>query len=254
MVENEELDLKEILQAFWNRKWIIVVLMIFGIIFGFVYTEYLLVPKYRSDVTLILSKPVSSSADSQYMDNSITQSDITLNQKLISTYGEIMKSRKVVEQVIQNLNMDVTYEYLVKCVSTTAVDNTDVVKVSVTTENADMSANVVNNLVDVFSGEVERIYNIQNVSIIDEGKVNDKPINVSLSKNIIVFGMVFFVFGAIIVFLLYYFDNTVKSKEEIEKSLGIPVLAVIPKLGAQKEDNKNEATKRRKHSNNIRRA
>lgn len=241
MEDIEELDLKEIFEAFWSKKWYIIVLTALGIIFGFVYTKYLLVPKYKSSVTLILSKPLSVTADDKYAytDTSITQADITLNQKLISTYGEIIKSRKVVEQVISRLGLEDSYEKLVKCISTTAVEDTDVVKVSVTTEDANMSADIANNLVDVFSGEVVKIYNIQNVSIIDEGKVDAKPINVNLIKNMVVFGLVFFVIGATIVFAIYYFDNTVKSKEEIEKLMGIPVLAVIPKIESQKEDKKH---------------
>lgn len=238
MEEVEELDLKEILEAFWNKKWIVIILMIIGAVFGFIYTKYLVEPKYTSSVTLILSKPVNAD-ESQNSDLSITQSDISLNQKLISTYGEIIKSRKVLEQVINNLSLDMDYDSLFKCFSTNAVEDTDVVKVSVTTNSPTKSASIANEAVNVFSGEVVKIYNIKNVSIIDEGQADYEPVNVNMAKNIIVFALLFFTIGVAIVFAIYYFDNTIKSKEEIEKYLGVPVLAIIPKIENQKEEIKD---------------
>ncbi len=230
----DELDLLDLFNAFWKKKLWLVIAIIAGCVFGFLYTKYIVTPKYNSFITLILSKPTSYGSNSAIADSMgiITQSDITLNQKLISTYGEIMTSRKVANQVIRNLNLDMKYEQLKECVKVTSEKDTDVIKVTITTEDPYMSAAVATEMVSVFTKEVVDIYKIQNVSLIDEAEVDKTPINISYKKNILLFAFIMFALVAVVIFLLYYFDNTIKTEEDITKVVGLPVLATIPYIEA----------------------
>lgn len=228
MNEQEELDLKDIFNIFWARKWILVIAVVLGAIIGIVYTMYIVVPKYSSTTTLVLSKPVSV-VDGQIVPESINQTDIALNQKLISTYQEIITSRKIVNMVINNLALDTTYNGLVKNVSVSAVKNTDVMKITVTALQPELSAKIADEFANVFKEEIVKIYNIQNISIVDVAQVDNTPVNVNLVRDTAVFAMAFFVLSVIIVFLIYYFDVTIKRAEDIEKATKLPVLAIIPK-------------------------
>ena len=182
----EELDLLDLFLAFWKKKIWIFLAVILGLCFGFVYTKFIITPQYKSSVTLILSRPENSS--SGYSSNdAITQSDITLNQKLISTYSEILKSKRVGKAVIDKLGLNMPYGELKNGVSVNSVKDTDVIKVSVVTENAELSRDIITEMVDVFRSEVDRVYGIKNVSIIDEAEIERTPINVNYIKNMILF-------------------------------------------------------------------
>lgn len=221
----EELDLREIFDIFWSKKLIISIVAVIGIIFGVIYTNYIVVPKYSSSVTLVLTKAMN---DSEVTNDMITQNDIVLNQKLIATYSEIIKSKKIINNVITELNLEMDYDELMKCVDIKSVSNADVIKVTVTTGDAELSALIANYITEAFREEVARIYSIQNIFIIDAGEVENEPVNISLVKNVAIFGMVALILVMMVIFLVYFFDTSIKSEEEVSKMLEVPVLAVIP--------------------------
>lgn len=237
----EELDLLELFYVFWKKKVWLIIAIVWGLAMGVLYTKYMVTPMYTSSVRVVLSKPTTEIASGLYgtTENVITQSDITLNQSLIATYGEIMKSRKIATTVIDNLSLHMNYATLINSLDVSSVKNTDVIKLSVTVAEPELAAEIATEVVNVFTEEIVKIYNIKNISIIDEAEVNYSPVNVNYTKNAIIFAMVLFILVAIVIFLIYYFDNTIKSKDEIEKLLDVPVLAVIPMIDEQKEEKNN---------------
>ncbi len=238
---NEELDLLDLFYSFWKKRiWLLLAILV-GVLFGLIYTEYIIVPKYASSVTLILSKPSTELTGGALDSNgAITQSDIALNQKLISTYGEIMKSRRVSNKVIDNLKLDMTYDEIIKCIKVSSVKDTDVIKLSITTKNAKLSAKIADEMTEVFTEEIARIYSIKNISIIDSAEIDETPVNINYKKNIVIFAVVFFLIVSAIFFVLYYFDNSIKTEECIQKLVGLPVLASIPNIKMEKGGAKDD--------------
>ena len=88
----EELDLKELLMLFWNKKLRIVLIVAIFILIGIIYTIGFVTPKYTSKTTLILT----TSANSSQSTSTITTTDITLNSKLVPTYRELIKSNNII--------------------------------------------------------------------------------------------------------------------------------------------------------------
>lgn len=239
---DEELDLLDLFFAFWKKRVWLIFAIIIGMCAGYAYTKYAVTPKYTSSVTLILAKSAGEKINTTEIDattGTITQSDIALNQKLISTYGEILSSKRVANTVIKNLGLDMTYEQIKKGINVSSVKDTDVIKLSITTTDPNISAKIADEMTDVFKEEVDRIYNIKNISIIDNAEIDSRPVNISYSKNMIIFALAFFVFVAVVVFLIYYFDNTIKSEENVQKLTGLPVLCVIPKVKMEKGGSKH---------------
>ena len=136
--------------------------------------------------------------------------------------------------VIENLKLNMSYNKLKSGISVTSVKDTDVIKLTITTEDPELSAKIALEMTKVFTAEVDRIYNIKNISIIDNPEIDTNPVNISYGKNIIVFAIIAFVFVAVIIFLFYYFDNTIKTEENIQKLTGLPVLCTIPKTELEK--------------------
>ncbi len=222
----EELDLKELLSLFWSKIFqiIVIVLIVTGV--GVIYTYGFTTPKYSSSTTLVLtgSEP-STSSDAT---NSITTTDITLNSKLVSTYSELVKSSKVLRQVISNLGIDVNEDELRKNVTVKSVEDTEVIKITVTNANAAYSAKIANEIAKIFSGMVSDIYNINNIYIVDEAEVSNTPSNIHHSKDIMIFGFLGLVISIMYVLIANMLDTTVKTPEDVEKGVGLPVLVTIP--------------------------
>ena len=230
----EEIDLKEIIYYIFKKKLFVILAVIICGILGILYTKYMVTPMYSSYSTVVLSKPedntVITNNTSNTTSNSITQNDVTLNQKLISTYSEIMKSRSVAEQVINELNLNISENELMSNVSVSAKDDTEMLKISVSNKDPQIAAQIANSITEVFKIKIKEIYNIENVTTIDTAIASNSPYNVNYIKNSAIFALIGAISSCGILFLLFYFDTRIKSKEEVEDLLNLEVLAVIPEI------------------------
>ena len=221
----EELDLKELFNIFWSKKVHIILIVLIFIALGVIYTVGFTKPMYTSSTTLVLAGSEGSNGEST---NTITTTDITLNSKLVSTYSVLVKSKDVLNQVVTNLGINVSWESLKNNVSVSLVDDADVIEIAVTTNNAENSAKIANETAKVFTQKVAEIYNINNVHVVDEAEVSNTPSNINHEKDIIIFAFIGLVVSIIYVLVANMLDTTVKTTEEVEKNFGLPVLAAIP--------------------------
>ena len=219
----EEIDLKEIFIMFWNKRVQLLLIVAAFFIIGFVYTMGFVTPEYTSSTTLVLAQ-----INSEKTTDAITASDITLNSKLVSTYSELIKSKKVLREVISNLGINVKEETLRNGITVNAVKNTELIKITVTNKNAEVSAKVANEIAKVFEKQVSEIYNINNVHVVDEAEVATAPSNINHTNDILMFIAIGIVVAVAYVFMLNMLDTTIKSVEEVEKLLDLPVIASIP--------------------------
>lgn len=219
----EEIDLKELMLIFWEKKVTIILLMAIFMVVGFIYSSFLVVPKYASSTTLVLAQSTSGDETGE-----ITTTDVTLNSKLISTYSKLIESSKVTRQVISNLGISDSEDSIRNNVSVTAESGTDIIKITVTHTDPEKAADIANEMAVVFADEVKRLYGMDNINTLDPAEADSIPANVNLTKTMIIFGAIGFIIAVGYIFVLYMLDNSVKSQEDIEKSMNIPVLANIP--------------------------
>lgn len=223
----EEIDLKEIFNTFWMNKIqiIIILILFFGI--GCIYTLKYKTPIYSSSITLGL---VSTKDDNSI----ITASDITLNSKLIATYNKLVKSSSVLKTVISNLHIDTDEETLKKNISVSSIDNTELIGITVKNENNFLAARIANEIATVFKEEVNEMYNINNIKIISEANIEDRPSNINHKMDIAIFLGIGIVISVGYIILVNMLDTTIKSPENIEKEFELPVLAAVPILRRKK--------------------
>lgn len=214
----EEIDLIELLNYFKKKIGLIIIIMSAVGILGCIYTLFIQKPMYNSYTTVILSGSSSSS---------ITQTDVTLNKNLISTYAEIVKSGRVLNQVIKELNLDISYESLSSEISVTSLNNTEIIKITVNNESADMAMKIANSTASVFTKEISSLYKMDNVSILDYATINESPYNINILKQLIIYILVGLVISLGTVFMIFYFDRTIKSVEQIEQKIKLPVLGSV---------------------------
>ena len=160
-------------------------------------------------------------------ETTITQSDIVLNQNLVDTYAEVVKSRRVLDQVIKKLDLDLTYEELSNEISVTAVSNTEIIQINVKDKDPVMAKNIANVTASYFTKEVLDLYKMNNVNILDEAILNKKPYNINIPKQLLIYILAGITIACGIVFIIYYFDRTIKSSEQVEQKLHLPILGSV---------------------------
>ena len=222
----EEINLKELFEYFVSKLPIIIIAALLTTLVGIAYGLWIQKPMYNSYTTIVLTRIVciSGTTDS----NGITQSDILLNLNLVSTYREIIKSKRILNQVINNLDLNISTEELEKNISVTSEKDTEVIKISVNSTNPTDAKDIANEIERVFSNEIVSIYNIKNITIIDYAEEDTTPYNINVPKQIILSFLIGFILACAVIFVTFYFDTTIKSAEEIENKLGLPVLGVVP--------------------------
>lgn len=224
----EELDLKELFNIFWQRKLEIVTIILIFVIIGAVYTYAILQPKYTSYTTLLLTQ-VNGNNETGNDTTSITQTDLTLNSKLISTYSEIIKRDAVLREVIDDLNIkNLTEDSLRRSIKVSSISDTEIIKIEVTNENPNYAQMVANKIAEVFSEKITDIYKINNVYVLDKAVVSENPSNINHLKDIVIFAFIGVVIACGYALLANMLDNTVKTEADIEKLTGLTVLATIP--------------------------
>ena len=221
----EEFNVLEFLKYYFSKIIFILIFTFVGLVGGIFYTTLIQVPVYRSQTSLVLTKNDSST---------ITQNDINLNKNLVSTYREIVKSRRILNMVIDNLDLDLTYEELKEQVQVSSVNDTELIVISVYNKDNTLAKQIADEIAKTFKTEIVEIYNIENVSIIDKALVSDAPSNVHKLKQYIIGAGSGFLLCSLIIVIRFYMDDTVKTEEDIENKLKLPVLGTVPKYKTKK--------------------
>lgn len=229
----EEINLKDLFKFFIDKIFVIILLTLIVCFSSLIYNSFIKTPMYKSSTTLLLTQ-----ANDSNVNTTITQNDITLNQKLVTTYSEIITSKKILKQVISELKLNLDVDGLREKITVSAVNDTEIIKITVTDKDAMLAKEIANSIAKIFSSEIVDIYNIQNICIIDVAEASSEAYNMNLAKEVVISFVIGIVLSLGVVFVLYYFDTTVKSSEEIEQKLQLPILSSVPIV--VKRGNKND--------------
>ena len=218
----ETIDLREYFAIIKKRFWIIALLAIVSAIVSGVISFFMLNQVYEAKSTLIVN------TDKQTETQTVTGDQINVTQKLAITYGEIIKSRVVLDDVIKNLNLDTTYEDLSGQITVSPVKDTQIISISVQDTNPKKARDIANQIPSVFTKEAKRITKANDVQVIDKAILPKNPIKPNKVMNVLIAFVLGTMIGLFIVFLLEYLDNKMKTPQDIEKHLGLSVIGVIP--------------------------
>lgn len=216
----ETIDLKDLFDYYKSKLGVVILFVVLVGILGCLYGLFIQKPMYKSSTSIVLI--------SEAKDNSqLTYNDVSVNQNLVSTYSEIVKSKRVLGQVISNLNLNYTYGALSNNIEVSSVTGTQIIKITVTDENSKTAMKVANEIGKVFAKEIPELYNISNVNILDTAEQPSSAYNVNITKQSAISLLAGLVLGLGVVFVMYYFDRSVKNASQIEDKLKLPVLATV---------------------------
>lgn len=220
----EELELRELYYMIRKRVALIVVITIISALVSGVVSVFFITPQYETFTTLMLGKPAD------YENAQYSYQDVLTNQKLIGTYGEIAKSKIVLNKVSKNLDMGLTPAMLKAKISINLLNNTEVIKVTVTDKDPKVAAIIADEMAEVFMQEVAGIMKINNVQVIDKAEIPENPVSPRVKLNIAIATVLGLMASVFLVFLMEMLDQTLKVSEDVEKNLGLPVLGMIPEI------------------------
>lgn len=225
----ETIDLKEYFYIIKKRAWIIALITVTAMIASGIISFFLLSPVYETKTTLIVNTEQVNET------NTITGDQLNVTQKLTLTYGEIIKSRTVIDEVIQALNLDMEYGEVSKMITVSPVKDTQIIAITVQDTNPQRAADIANTIPRVFTKEVKRITKANSVEVIDKAVVSENPIKPNKVMNIAIAGVLGVMIGLFIIFVLEYMDNKIKTPQDIEKHIELPILGVIPNENMSKK-------------------
>ena len=217
-----EIDLWELFQVLL-KNWLWILLSTLGCaILGLLITMFLITPKYRAEATMIVNTRQDQTA-------TVTNDQITSAQKLVDTYSIIIRSRRVIDPIMEKLNIEDEYEDFVETILVESVNNTQVMSIQVENKDPEIALQVVQEIVDRAPGAIISTVEAGSVNVVSEPYVNaEVPVSPSKLKNtaIAAFIGLFISSGAFL--LIAFLDNTFKSEEDIQKQLGLVTIGIIP--------------------------
>lgn len=234
----ESLNLKEYFNIFKKRGWMIILItMIFVAVTG-ILNFFVIKPVYQAQLTFMVNF-------NQNQEAQISIEDMEYGTNLVEKYKPIIKSRKVTNTIKENLKLNMTPSEIGNSIEISSISGS-VMSVTVNHTNPTLAARVANEVPKVFGGELKRIAKVNGIEVIDTAVVPVSPISPNKIRNMIIAALVGIIMSVCIILLLDYFDSKVKTVEDIEKYLDLPVLGEVFEFEGDKFTKKSKLRLKRK--------
>ena len=215
----KELSIKDVFKSILGHAKLIVLVVFAVVVVTSFYTFKMRPDEYTSDTTLYVL--------TQQNENVISSSDLSASALLVNDYRELVLSYKVTSAVAQQLGLESLKGY---DINVTSLSNTRLIQISVTGREPQMAANIANGLAQVFSQSVTDIMRVDNVSVIDEARVAEKPSGPARERTIVLAAMVTALVMMLIAILKDALNTTLKTAADVEQQVGLSVLAQVARV------------------------
>ena len=234
-----EIDLLEVFYALKKKILLILVVALAGGCIAAACTQFLMTPIYSSTSSiLVLSKETTLTS----------LADLQLGASLTSDYTVLIESTPVLEQVISNLDLDMKVEELKENVTINNPSDTRILEITVENPDSAMAKTIVDEIANVSSSYIGDKMEVIPPKIIEVGKIATQRTSPSVTKNAVIGFLIGFLACAAIVVVYAVMDDTIKTEEDIEKYLGVSVLAKVPdRKDYVNMKNRKQKNKKKKH-------
>lgn len=220
--DDETIDLLELFRTILKHiKLILFTCLLFACV-GYFGTKILVAPTYTASTSIYLTPQISESGSLDYNSQ-------MANSKLVSNVVDLMTQNNIMSEVAKNVGLE-SAESVKKVVNVSNQSGTEIIMISSTTTNPKLSKDIVNETVNTFINRMQKNLNVSNIEIVDKAKLSYVPSGPNLKKNTMMAGCIGLVVGIGYAVLKFLLDNRLRTKEEAEKYLGIPVFCEIPEL------------------------
>jgi capsular polysaccharide biosynthesis protein len=200
---------------------------------AFVYSEYLVTPLYESTSQLyVLSKSTSITS----------LADIQMGSNLTNDYMVVVNGRPIIDQVIDNLGLDETYETLVGKITLNNPTDSRILEITVTDPDPERAKLIADEMAEVSSAFISEKMDQDPPSIIQYGYADGDKVSPSIRKNTLLGALVGAFIAVAFVVVMFMLNDTIMDQEDVEKKIGINLLGTVP---LEQQDDK-ERKKRKK--------
>jgi capsular polysaccharide biosynthesis protein len=243
--DNIQIDLRELFDVFLSKLGYIIICAVVCAVAAFFFTKLALPYQYTSSVSLYVTNNTYTSGIS----DSVNISDVNASQQLVDTYRIILSDDVVMDNISERLNEEydqadlsrfIDYalndndelmpstDSIKKCIDFSAVEETEILKVSVTTGSPKLSAEICSYITEIAPETIIRVIGAGSVEPIGKVKVPKAPSGPNVKKNTAMGFVAGFVLALAIVFLIYFMDNTLTNGDAFKNRIDLPVLGEIP--------------------------
>ena len=220
-----EIDLREIFFLLLHRFWMILLMGLFCGSIGFGISEFLITPTYESTTQIYILN--------RQNENTVTYSDVQLGTQLTKDYAQLIKSRYVLESVIDELKLSVdgeliVYETLLKKVEVSTPTDTRMLSITVTDSDPMLAMEIANSIREVAATHIKSVMDIEAVNVVDMANLPTEKAAPSVVKWTLLGCLIGAFLVMAVVVVIYLMDDTIKTSDDIEKYLGLSTLALIP--------------------------
>ena len=234
-VKNEEsIDLRKMFSAVMRRIWAVILAAVIGAGAAFLGTTYLITPKYRASALFYVN-------GNAFSVGSVSLSDISLAKSLVDSYIVILKSRESLNAVIDYAGLDYTYSQLSGMISASAVNETEIFQVAVTSSNPQEAEKIANAVAYILPKRISGIIDGTEAKIVDYAVAPAAPYSPDYTKNTIIGFLVGAALAAAAIVIFELLDITIRTGEDLEGITSLPILTTVPDMNlSAKKANINE--------------
>lgn len=221
--EYQEIDLGKLIKEVLSKWWLIVLLMVIAGGAAYYYTSNYVTPIYRAKSTLFIGKETDMIAG-------IDLQDLTVDNQLITDYEELIRTRLVTQEVIDEMELVATTSQLSAGLGITSLDESRFMHIYYTDYIPERAADITNTLSRVLADKAYEVIGVQNVRVVDEALVPTRPISPSMTRNVGIAAVLGAMVALGIIFLFMMMDNKIHDEDDIEAILNSPILGMIPEF------------------------
>lgn len=218
-MNDDEIDL---LEVFWTLvhgwKAIFLAALIGAVAFG-TFHHFCVKPSFRADASIYITNTESV----------ITLSDLQMSAALTEDYAMIIKSRTVLNRVIDELDLNLDFRELRKLITVENPNSTHIITITVTCDDMELSRNIANALMNVGIDQIYQTVGSGEPTIIDASEAAAVE---EVTPGILSYMLKGALIGAILVCVVLVIrmltNTTLQTEEDVEKYLQIPILAAVP--------------------------
>lgn len=229
--ENEymQIDLMRFAKALWHRAWAIVLaVLLFGSA-GFYYAYTRITPLYRASALMYVNNSSISVGGT-----SVSLGDLSTSQALVQTYAVILKTRLTLNEVIERAGLNYSYGQLSGMVSASAVNDTEIFRITVTSPDPVEAELIANTIVEVLPKKIEEVMEGCSARAVDYAVVPTAKSSPSITSYVEKGMLLGFAVSCGIIILIELLDEQIRDEDYLTQTYGLPVLAGIPDLAASK--------------------
>lgn len=228
------IDLKKILFLFWHNILLILFSAAICAVIGFLYARFIITPLYSASADMLVNNTQDVTI------TTITSADLVASSNLVGTYSIILKSHNVLEKVIEDLNLNMTYEALSSQVTVKAVDDTQVMRITVINPSSAVAMKIVSRIVDLAPDIIIDTVNAGSVKMVDTPWTTQQPVSPNQKKYAAIAGVLGLVICVVFILIKEMLSNTFRTQEDVRRILDLPVLGIIPQEDGFKQSRREK--------------